>query len=279
MAIIMKITITLKKILTLILFVISVILFSIGTIAAINIYITLSPVKFSWDSEGFSNFFTWFDFSIKFYAASIALLTLAITSMRAFQFDKNIELLSDNNKFNNFYKHRDEFINFTKDFTFFQLYQRSPDQVNQLLILPFYDEYFYKKYNDFEPSLNDDAIDEIEKFYNAFEALQIENKDLSNLEIELLEKVNKTINPRVDDYLSSIIHNRDKSLDNYFTTKSFSTKEKKEIKLREKILFKIYYTLLLYQALLAFDGKHQPWDYDFLNRYEHYLKNSDFYKK
>ena len=55
------------------------------------------------------DFFSFFEFPIKFLVASVACFTLGITFLRAYQFDENLRISTSHNLFNNYFKFREEF--------------------------------------------------------------------------------------------------------------------------------------------------------------------------
>ena len=60
-------------------------------------------------SVDFTNFFIYFDFPLKFIVGAIACFTLAVTFLRAYQFDDNLKIINSNNRFNNYFKFKEEF--------------------------------------------------------------------------------------------------------------------------------------------------------------------------
>lgn len=66
-------------------------------------------LTFDCSFEGFKNFFTYFDFPLKFIVGAIACFTLGVTFLRAFQFDDNLKIINSNNRFNNYFKFKEEF--------------------------------------------------------------------------------------------------------------------------------------------------------------------------
>jgi len=63
----------------------------------------------SFSINGFKEFFSYFDFPIKFLIGAVTCFTLGIAFLRAFQFDENLKIITQNNRFNNYFKFKEEF--------------------------------------------------------------------------------------------------------------------------------------------------------------------------
>lgn len=71
-----------------------------------------SQIQLDFSQEGFTFFFDLFDFPVKLLTAGAVLFGLWLTIERMKQTEKQIDSIVSNNRFNNFYKHKEEFVNF-----------------------------------------------------------------------------------------------------------------------------------------------------------------------
>ena len=270
-----------KKWLMIFLFIASAILFLIASVATLTISIKHHSASILWNEEGFKNFFDWFDFPVKLYAACIALLTLAITSMRAFQFDKSLELLSDNNKFNNFYKHREEFIKFMNQVYFFNTSRGPLNQDKRVIILPFYDQYYYKNYKTFQPAVSDNVMNEISTFYNRLKIIGIENTSLNIIEIDKLREIDYIINNVVKRHIYYFTSTELTIVKDFYSRKGIQIEDNdlKNETDRVTILTKVFYSIQFYEALMSFDGQEIPKDFNFKFNYDIYRKNLKYFNQ
>lgn len=95
-------------------------LWILGIICSLILFLYLSffqtsAYSFDPSTKGFSVFLKIYEFPIKLATASVVLFGLWLTIERMKQTDKQIESIVSNNRFNNFYKHREEFIKFMSD--------------------------------------------------------------------------------------------------------------------------------------------------------------------
>jgi len=85
------------------------ILFATISVVSYIIIIIDTGLVYSLSFGAFNNFFKYFDFPIKFMVGAIASFTLGVTFLRAFQFDESLKILDQNNRFNNYFKFKEEF--------------------------------------------------------------------------------------------------------------------------------------------------------------------------
>ena len=64
-----------------------------------------SPIPFDTSNKGFSNLFSLYSSSIQLGGVLIAIITLIMTLERMKQTKEQLNVVSDNNKFNNYFKH------------------------------------------------------------------------------------------------------------------------------------------------------------------------------
>lgn len=211
---------------------------------------------FSSNYQSSKDFFTYFEFSIKFLVGAIASLTLGVTMLRAFQFDKNIEIIEDNNKFNNFFKHREEFKNRFRDDTFFKtISQLKPISIDTYL-MPLYNIYYYQSYHNFKPAINVDAKEQIENFLKA-----IENTDLNKENYDII-KVEKSILVNISNMNNSLVRMLTDSINSVESPKvkqqlSLMNTPKTEIgPITTKFIYfnQLFWSISFYNSLNTFDG-------------------------
>ena len=117
--------------------------------------------------------FEWFtvlDYSIKISAALFALIAVYLTLQKMEQTELTQRIASDNNNFNNFLKHRDEFLRRIKN-TFMQheVIQREIKEqvIDEHLMNLYHFELYSSSYNNFSPNLNQTAKNKINNFINS----------------------------------------------------------------------------------------------------------------
>ncbi len=130
-----------KKLAYIISFIIGIVLLTISVISFIIIANDKALVG-AFSYEGFRGFFTYFEFPIKFLIGSVACLTLGVTFLRAYQTDENLKIINQNNRFNNYFKFKEEFDKHFLKSRFVSIlcpeYFREPKQVVNHLFITLY---------------------------------------------------------------------------------------------------------------------------------------------
>ncbi len=148
--------------------------------------ITSSRIYFDPSSTGLKEFISYYQPQIALAGVGIALFALWITSERMKQTKEQIDVMSDNNKFNNFYKHREEFIKYLSSQAFIvNLANYSKQNLNDLL-LEYHGYFFTRRYDEFKPKIRPSIKNRMKSFFNSIS----ETKEL-NYNIEKNKKQNQ----------------------------------------------------------------------------------------
>lgn len=220
------------------------------------------PILFN--SEGMNNLLTYYSVSIKFFTALFALIAIWVTLERLSQTDrrlvqaeKQMDLISDNNRFNNFSVHKKEFITTFKKKDYIKEYEKKINASSDSILTLIYGEVYYSTYNNFEPRINSDFKKKMMNIANKSNEFVTNNQKKELIEFPLNDLQDMT----------SLIH---------FSIKNISININKidshQVRIKGKIslgidgsdldnLEKIYnecrilaITLDIYQELLLFDG-------------------------
>lgn len=170
------------------------------------LFFQTSEYSFNISVEGFSGFLTIFEFPIKLLTASVVLFGLWLTIKRMEQTDKQIESISSNNRFNNFYKHREDFLKRFENFNFLKKinqYQQlhnnnrgiAPEKKVTINLTPynlaseFYSVFYYSHPSDFNYEMNEISKQNIDKFIEKISKLSMKDTyeiDLNSISNEYL---------------------------------------------------------------------------------------------
>lgn len=229
---------------------------------------------FSFTSKGFKLFLTLYDFPIKILTASVILFGIQLTLARMRQTHKQIEIITDNSRFNNFYKHREEFIKFWgKSLLVSLAYENdrfkklnSPEAQNadhQAM----YNVFYYSSYHSFQPHLNDKYFLVAKKFLDLLytSKLNIKNYDIINIERSELNDIHQLTYDlkfrRYSDYFVRCDVRNFKNMRKDFYKRTSPNLEEDKIKSavsndKNKFisLFFIYWTYIGLSELFSFDG-------------------------
>lgn len=176
-------------------------------------------------NHGFTNLFDSYGvtFTILGFAAFLFTLWLTLermeqterrltTSEKLYkQTQKQIDVMSDNNKFNNFFKHREEFLKYFIQKKYIKSIAIDADTSPEGMLIQFYDFFFYKSYNDFKPSINDDVLARTYKFIEHIGSSELNKKEkdfceINNDEIEKLFKILDFRSPSISLYINKKIN-------------------------------------------------------------------------
>ncbi len=135
----------------------STLLFFITIISSIliSIYSDVNSLGLDLSYEGFDNFLTIYSFSLKSFAGFLALFTIYVTLKRTRAAEKQIEIMSEQNKLNNYFQFRNAFVMHFESSDFWKLIKKfhprsmTPKEV-------FYKVFYqlYGSYTDFDPKFN-----------------------------------------------------------------------------------------------------------------------------
>ncbi len=229
---------------------ISIILFIAFLFSSTFILINQKPLHIQLDSVGFTNFLNIFSPSLQIGATSIIVFTLWLTLERMKQTQVNIT-------FNNYYKHKEEFIAFLKKMPFFDVIQNQSQFEVDVLLPPVYSYFFNKSYNDFEPSLNIKSKKEINNFIDKIKesSISLHNQNLENVSIDDLKKLSELINQTIEPICAIYTEIEAITVRQHFMT--VGGRPIKSVEERFRLLSNLFWTTSVYDDILSFDGIHQ----------------------
>lgn len=99
-----------KKITSLKSFWISSFFFLVATLLSSVLIIVNTPLSWSFDADGFNGFLSTFSFPLKLIAGYLAVVGFISLNHRSEQTSRQIALTEENQKFTNYFKHREEFV-------------------------------------------------------------------------------------------------------------------------------------------------------------------------
>lgn len=240
-----KLAVVIKGVLIILVF-----FFLISFVAAI--YESCS-LEFGIDTDSLGYFITLFDLPIKSGAAIIAVFAIWLTFERMKQTEKQIEEMSKNNKFNNFFKHRDEFQKeFTNNSFFSEVKEITGNDISTQVKL-LYNLFYYKSPNKFIPNVNRDKKVLMEQFIEKLKVsgLDQENLKLSEYDYEIiknlldeklfiLRNLTNSMHCSLVKFIAQIENENDVQIKTYWS--------------RFVYLNEIFWTGKLYQSILQYDG-------------------------
>ena len=179
----------------------SIALFLLSLVSAISIIITEYPLKLSLNNQGFANFVTYFSFTIKSLTATLATFAIWLTLERLSQTERQIDAMMDNNKFNNYTTHRQEFINHLKESSLFEYMSIAEKVSPHVFITPLYQTYYSESYLDFRPYMKVSIKNKIDTFYNKIINSNMSRKDcdLANYSISEIVEISNAASEDVEE--------------------------------------------------------------------------------
>ena len=201
-------------------------------------------LSFSFTKEGFELLLNIYKTPINFITASLATFVIWLTLERMKQSDKQLALYSENNRFNNYFKHREEFykyLNNTKSVLDCSNIDESTirKSANEL-----YSMFYNENYQNFTPELNENGKSIIKKMKNelsnsSFNALKFKFLEIDQNELESftfhLELSNNSLITSL--YLDRVER---ETLYKYFSSKRYKKNE------HENLIRKYYDMLMLH---------------------------------
>ncbi|MCJ7690425.1 MAG: hypothetical protein MUO60_14045 [Clostridiaceae bacterium] len=208
------------------------------------------PQKCKFDNQGFENFITYFSSSIKVGALFIIVLTIYLTLQRMHQTEWQNYIISDNNRFNNFYKHREEYLKFFQEKRLFiDLAKVAGYTLNQLL-LDHYRIYYYKRDQEFKKEIKASALESIRQFINTIknENLDNINMNIEDLTLDTVSKPNGCFTYHYYEIMRLIEHYNKNELSHFNKLTAYQIPVFKQ-------LLAIYYNYLIILEVITFDGQ------------------------
>lgn len=261
----------LKKISYYLFFLAGGILLLIALVSFYSITAELNMV-FSTSFQSSKDFFSYYEFPLKFLVGAIASLSLGVTMLRAYQFDKNLVIVEDNYKFNNFFKHREEFNKRFKDEIFLKTISELKSLSIDTYFIPLYNIFYYQSYHNFKPTINKEAKKQIENFLKSVEESEINKEDFDII------KIDKSILENISEKNNSFL----RGLTNTINSRE-SPKFRKQLKMLNvadtdigptttKFVYfnEFFWSISFYNSLNTFDGAMVVRCENFLNNFENY---------
>lgn len=200
-----------------------------------------SRIYFDPSSNGLKEFVSYYQPQIALAGVGIALFALWITSERMKQTKEQIDVMADNNKFNNFFKHRENFIAYFCQNKFLIEIAKGGKKDIQKVAMEYYEYFFYKSYSDFRTTLNDDAFNNCVDIGDKIESSSVYLETVSISEM----KVSEVLMPEFNIHFPSYIIRE--FLKNLVEKQQFHFSDYKEIKANEQ-RFNYYTVLTAYYA-------------------------------
>jgi len=258
------------QIFSVVLLVISVIMFFVFVLSSIFISINQPSLSIQLDSVGFSNFLQIYSPSLKIGASSIVFFTVWLTFQRMRQTQKQLDITQENVTLNNYYKHKEEFIQFLNKTSLFMFIKKKSPFDAEVFMPAIYSYFFNKSYKGFEPRLNPKSKIEINNFITEIKKSSISNvsQDLEQVSIEEIKRLSQLINRTIEPICS--IYTEDQIITIRMRFSKVSSRPIKLVEERFKLLNNLFWTILLYEDFLAFDGIYQSERASFALNFTHY---------
>ncbi len=241
----------------------------IAAIVSTILILVNDKLVFDPSSNGFNNFLDCFKFPISLMAAFLASLTINFTIKRINQTDNQLNLLSDNNQFNNYYRLNEEFKKYFEGQELFTLYKNtfpnnSVFEINNHLQRLF--KYFYGDMpKHFTTKILPNRLNAINNYLaivdeNNFiksdsELTTVDYNILSNFCDNNLDIIKSLIKPLSEKLVAPIYSNR-----------SISVPHLKEIDKHYLLMNELFLSVSFCESLLIFDGER-------INNYSTFKKN------
>lgn len=249
-------------------FIVMILLLCTACYTSIRICITETPLEFSPNKAGFQLFFNIFDIPIKLSVAAFAVFAGWVTLGRVTQTERQLtqtirqlEVMSDNNKFNNYYKHIDEFIKFMeKDILFSMLSKIKMLIDTRSILLPLYKRYYYVLYKDFVPCINQATKDYTTSLLTTIRSsvFNVPNTDFSTLKLAQIEPLAEQIDETIKTLVEPIIEQSAPHIHSYLLTLQMSPSQIQTELEKFRLISIVYWASSFYTTLLMFEGiEHQ----------------------
>ena len=226
---------------------ITIILFVSFIIALFILSIELSNYKTQFDRAGLVAFLDYYSPALTlgaFFTGSLAIL-LTILRMRQ---------TAENNQLNNFFKHREEFFKEFISNKFFVELSEITDRDIDAVLRNLYNNFYYSSPNNFYPRTNNKSRNKIAHFIDTVKKSNINksNFDLSTVSKDELAQISKNNFFELKNLVTSMNAKITPQMRQYSKEMGDEIKEKiaKFVYLNE-----IYWSIILYNYILLFDGE------------------------
>ena len=250
----------------------AIIMFLFSCFSTFTIFINQPTIKLQFDKNGYENFYAIYSFPIKMAVATFAIMATWLTLRRMIQTERQLEIISDNNRFNNYYKHIEEFLKYMVKSEFIgRISSVSPFNFQKTLILV-YQSFYYKNYRNFSPSINFEKYISINKFLSLlkYSIYCIKDMDFHQIPLFQLSTLDIPIDPCILDLIIPLVEYDCKNIDNLLISRQ-SPEESRTVEVEKfKAIITYLYAESFYSDILAFDGKDYIRSQTFLENYELY---------
>lgn len=226
--------------------------------------------------DSWNNLLNSFNTPITIGVFIIAIITLIFTIARIKQTDNTIDLIKDNNQFNNFYKHKELFKNYMLRTDSYWIILRNLNIHEDVVINKLYKQFYYKTYKLFRPAMNQKTKDYVLNLSNKIKKYR--TVDLMGL-IEQISTGQLNLNIPVyrfelEDIVGKIYSNLNHELMNRQQSRPFAYGYSSQI---FSSALHCYIKFELYEDILGFDGEVEILDSlvksNFKKAINHYIKS------
>lgn len=253
--------------------IVSISLAAFSLFAILVIIVTEPSLRSQIDRKGLLTFFEMFDSPLKLLGAAFAAFIVWVTLGRITQTERQIDAIVDNNLFNNYYKHIEEFNKYFSIDPLVSGFCKLENIDHRIVLLPVYKLYYYESYRNFVPHLSLRANQFIDAFTQALYASLLNNHQtaLESVPLALLETISGTIDETIHDIVTPVTQQHIPTVKNYLNSTGLNLQQINTEVARFEQINLIYWTNAFYRSLLAFDGVIEQPAEQFTTNYGNYL--------
>lgn len=233
------------------------ILLALCITAFIAIFVTEKNVKFQLDRSGFNSFFEIYGVPIKLGVATFAVLAVWLTLERMEQTERQLQIISDNNLFNNYYKHIEEFSKYLSEDTLLQMLKDVVGPMIRSLLMIVHKSYYCEDYKRFVPHVNIETMSNFRRFHGELANSQFARNDVNFHDVKTseLKKLCDLIDDTARGLIDPVTERKFVVVVREFLKKKGMTEEqvRAELELFQQV-FTIYWADALYDNVISFDG-------------------------
>ena len=243
---------------------------SIGS--AISVIVAEFPMRLSLNHQGFESFMIFFGFSIKALTATLATFAIWLTLERLSQTERQINAIVDNNKFNNYSKHLQDFIGYMKDTALFSALYEEEKMAHSIYLAPAYKTYYAETYETFRPRMKDSKRREIDMYYHEITSSVIGSKDcdLSTVPIAEINRISGIASGDVRELIIPLTQKVLSRMQLRYSSLNMPIQQIQSAKDRFEELHVVSWTFAFYRTLLSFDGEIRGTGGYFQDNFERY---------
>lgn len=251
-----------------------IIFFVCITLAITSFFYTLkdSKVYLDFSNTAITDFYNHYQVTILLLGVGITLITLWATFVRMIQtenqlsfLEQQIKSINEQNKFSNFYTHREEFIKSFSDHYFIKEISKVNEIVPRILLNDIYSSMYYETHKEFSPHLNKTFNTEVEEYFNAVEnsILNHNTTSLKSINYSEIDIIRQKIPPKILIYIYRFSLHIQLSILNPNRQKILDQEDIKVINSLEFVrLHEIFFSIKLLNLLLTYDGiTRNPYNY------------------